>query len=105
MARAVLAASRWRQRLVGIDDEVAGQLVAGALQRGEEHVQAPAREVVVEQVARHPGALGDVVERQPGVALLGRDGERRPRELGAPLRGRQPPWGLSVSWSLIARRI
>ena len=88
------------QRLARIDDEVAGQLVAGALQRGEEHVQAPAREVVVEQVARHPGALGDVVERQPGVALLGRDGEGRPHELGAPLRGRQPPRNRWSHWSL-----
>ena len=87
----------------GIDDEIAGQLVAGALQRGEEDVEAPAREVVVEQVAGDPGALGDVVEREARVALLGRDGERGPRELRAPLRRREPA-GASACLRLSAHR-
>ena len=100
MARSVLAASRSASG-GGIDDEIAGQLVAGALQGGQEEVEAPAREVVVEQVAGDSGALADIVEREARVALLGRDREGRLRELRAALLRREPPRGGVLRSALI----
>jgi len=47
-----------------VGDEVGGEQLAGALDRGQEEVELAAREVAVERGAGDAGALGDLLERQ-----------------------------------------
>src|SRR5437879_10010042 len=58
-----------RDRLIG--HPTVGELMTSALSDREHDVFPPAREVVIEQIARDPGPIRDLVEREPGYSVLG----------------------------------
>ncbi|HWK15819.1 MAG TPA: hypothetical protein VNR66_00040 [Solirubrobacteraceae bacterium] len=70
-----------RERAVG--DPVGRELASGLLHDGDQDVRPAAREVVVEQVARHVDRGGDVLEREVREPLSGDDGHRRIDQLPA----------------------
>ncbi len=72
---------RQRDRLVG--DPLAGEAAPGLLSDGDDDVGAPAREVVVEEVAGDVGAGGDLIEREVRQAALGDHRHRCGDELPA----------------------